>query len=77
MRKASSCGLILASLMLLAGCSAHKTEIPIPPQLLAPCNEPQWDGLTNGDLVEYVGELKEALGRCNADKEAIKSLIEN
>ena len=47
----------------------------IPPQLLTPCNEPQWTGETNGDLVEYVGELREALGRCNADKAAIMELV--
>lgn len=50
--------------------------MPIPPQLLQPCSEPQWDGLTNGDLVEYVGALKEALGKCNADKAAIQQLLE-
>ena len=44
--------------------------------LLAPCAEPEWTGETNGDLVEYVGALKEALGKCNADKEAIREITE-
>ena len=43
----------------------------IPAMLLAPCPEPVWEGETNGDLIDYIADLKEALGKCNADKEAI------
>ena len=68
-------GSILLCLILLTGCSAAKSQPVIPPQLLAPCGEPQWEGRTNGDLVEYVGELREKLGKCNADKAAIQQLL--
>ena len=75
MSKKSNCGLILLFPLLLVGCSKPEHQVLIPPQLLIPCNEPQWNGETNGDLVEYVGELREALGRCNADKAAISELV--
>ena len=75
MKKRSSFGSMLSCLLLSAGCSAGKTQPVVPPQILAPCDEPVWEGKTNGDLVEYVGELKEALGRCNADKEAIAKIL--
>ena len=60
--------------LLLTACAER--ELPaIPDMLLAPCAEPVWEGGTNGDLVEYVGELREALGRCNADKAAISKIV--
>ena len=76
MSKKSNFGLILSFLLLLAGCSEPEAEILIPPQLLQMCSEPQWQGETNGDLVEYIGELKEALGKCNADKAAISAFLQ-
>lgn len=47
----------------------------VPQMLLAPCEAPVWQGGTNADLVEYIASLREALGRCNADKAAVKILL--
>lgn len=43
----------------------------LPEMLTAPTTEPEWAGTSNMELVEYILELRDALGRCNADKAAI------
>ena len=43
--------------------------------LLEPCRMPQWQGKTNGDLVDYIAELKTALAVCSADKKAIAKIV--
>jgi hypothetical protein len=42
--------------------------------LTEPTPEPEWEGVTNMDLAEHVLSLRHALGLCNSDKEAIRSL---
>lgn len=77
MMKTLKIGLLSASLMLSAACSKTEPEVPmIPRQLLNPCAEPAWEGQTNGELIEHIMELREALGKCNADKAAIERLVE-
>ena len=76
MMKMSKTGLPLVFLLLSAGCSGTVREMPpIPEALLTPRETPTWQGETNGDLLGYVLELKEALGRCAADRAAIKKLL--
>ena len=43
-----------------------------PAYLTAETPTPLWDGVTNADLVDYVLNLRQALGSCNADKAAIR-----
>lgn len=77
MTKLPRLGLMSTFLLLSAACSSQRANPPlIPEMLLAPCPEPQWEGETNGDLIDYIADLKEALGKCNADKAAIYKIID-
>ena len=72
------CGTALLCLCLCAGCS-RTVEVPVPlllkrevPALLLEATpEPEFQGTTNGDLLEWALENRDALRRCNADKRAI------
>lgn len=46
--------------------------VPVTPPvaLLAPTAIPDFTGMTNGDLVEYIDTLRAAVAECNADKAA-------
>ena len=48
---------------------AVRTEVPA--HLLEATPEPEFQGTTNGDLLEWALENRDALRRCNADKRAI------
>lgn len=41
-----------------------------PPHLLEPTPEPVFAGTTNGDLLEWALDSRDALRACNADKRA-------
>lgn len=75
-------GLSLAFLVLsLSACAAlpgvkAPTAKP-PPNLLVETPTPEFVGETNGDLLEYVEELKDALGQCNANVKAIEEWTRN
>lgn len=43
-----------------------------PAYLTAETPVPLWTGVNNADLVDYVLNLRQALGACNADKAAIR-----
>lgn len=77
----SKLGLILLCLTLSTGCSeaiqVQPYKLTVPAHLLEPCAEPVWNGGTNGDLVEYIADLREALGKCEADKAAIRLIVDN
>lgn len=72
------CGTALLCLCLCAGCS-RTVEVPVPvavrtevpAHLLEATPEPEFQGTTNGDLLEWALENRDALRRCNADKRAI------
>ena len=66
-------GALCMCLTLLAGCCG-KGGTAIPEMLTEPTPEPEWEGVTNMDLAEHVLSLRHALGLCNSDKEAIRSL---
>ena len=66
-------GVLCMCLTLSAGCCV-KGDSPIPEMLTEPTPEPEWEGSTNMDLAEHVLSLRHALGLCNSDKEAIRSL---
>ena len=66
-------GALSVLLTLSAGCCG-KVASPIPGMLTEPTPEPEWEGVTNMDLAEHVLSLRHALGLCNSDKEAIRSL---
>ncbi len=65
-------GAALLCLLPLAACSREKAVTRPPDIFTNPTPMPEWEGRTNGDLVEYSLELKAALGRCNADKAAMR-----
>lgn len=74
-------GLILLCLLLLASCSAKppvviEKKMEIPDSLLNPRPIPVWGGNTNSSLVDYTLELIYQLQCSNADKQAIKRLLE-
>ena len=60
-------------LTLSAGCCG-KGGTAISEMLTEPTPEPLWEGVTNMDLAEHVLSLRHALGLCNSDKEAIRSM---
>ena len=70
------CGTALLCLCLCAGCS-RTVEVPVPVRTEVPAHlleatpEPEFQGTTNGDLLEWALENRDALRRCNADKRAI------
>ena len=51
---------------------------PLPGHLVEPTPVPEWlpDDATNGDLLNYLLDLRHALNRCNADKTALKACRE-
>lgn len=73
------CGITILCLCLCAACS-RTVEIPVPhpvrvtppAHLLTPTPEPAFRGTTNGDLLEWALENREALRMCNADKRAVE-----
>ena len=74
-------GLIILCLLLLASCSAKppvviEKKAEIPDSLLSPRPIPLWGGNTNSSLVDYTLELIYRLQCSNADKQAIKRLLE-
>ncbi len=73
MKKMLLNGALSACLTLSAGCCG-KGGTAIPEMLTEPTSEPMWEGVTNMDLAEHVLSLRHALGLCNSDKEAIRSL---
>ena len=73
------CGTALLCLCLCAACS-RRVEVPVPlllrtevpAHLLEATPEPIFQGTSNGDLLEWALENRDALRRCNADKRAIE-----
>lgn len=66
----------------LLGCGMQKEyvnttkliEVRAPEYLLAPTQIPSLEGNTNADLLRLILDYKEALHKCNADKEAVREL---
>lgn len=48
---------------------------PVPAHLLAPCPVPAFTVWTWGEYPEYVARLHLALEKCNADKQAVASIL--
>ncbi len=73
------CGTALLCLCLCAACS-RRVDVPVPlllrtevpAHLLEATPEPIFQGTSNGDLLEWALENRDALRRCNADKRAIE-----
>ncbi len=64
---------LMPFLALLAGCAtAIPGQQPVPGEFLAACEAQSIDIRTNGDLARSHRALREALERCNLDKEAIR-----
>lgn len=61
-----------------AGCSAGKRDRQpgLPLALMESTPDPEWDGETVGDLVEYAQDLERALGLANVDKAALRGITE-
>lgn len=72
-------GMMILFLGVLPGCS-RRVEVPVPlllkrevpEHLLEATPEPLFQGTSNGDLLEWALRNREALRRCNADKQAIE-----
>lgn len=74
-------GQMTLCLLCLSGCSNGRVitqyrvvRVEIPQSLFVEQSVPLWQGGTNGTLARHTAELRDALGRCNADKAAIKEL---
>ena len=70
---------IVLCLLLLTACSASepvvRTEtvyVRPPAELLEPCEHPEWRGRTYRDLVEHALRLRQALGDCADQVDAIR-----
>lgn len=74
--------LMLMGALCLTACGTKKEYIPTtrlietktPEYLLTPTPSPTLEGNTNAHLLQLILDYKEALHKCNADKEAIKNL---
>lgn len=74
--------LMLMGSLLLTACGTKKEFIPTtklietktPNYLLTPTPSPTLEGNTNAHLLQLLLDYKEALLKCNADKEAIRGL---
>ena len=66
-------------IMLLSACGSNQaTSRPVMPPLvyLQEVPEPQFHGRTNGDLLAWALELREALRLANYDKAALRQWVE-
>lgn len=85
MKRLARTGLpLLFALPLLTSCggvpTAVVTEAKVervtpPTTLLEPCPEPKLRGSRNGDLAQHIIDLRYALEKCNADKEALRNWV--
>ena len=79
MMKSYGAGMTLLCLLLFPACS-RTVEVPVPvvvtiappTHLLSPTPEPLFQGTRNGDLLEWALQNRDALRRCNADKQAVR-----
>lgn len=66
----------LTMLFLLSGCQSNKVKPSVPEDLLKPCKIHSITGNTVKDAIEQSVKNIESLELCNADKEAIKNLLQ-
>ena len=72
-------GVTILCLMLCVSCS-RRVEVPMPVvvrptlslHLLEPTPEPEFRGRSNGDLLEWALDNRDALRMCNSDKWAVE-----
>lgn len=64
----------LCAAMAVSGCTSTVVLRP-PAEYLRPCVGPELVGSTNGALVEYANNQKQALRACNDDKRAIREWL--
>jgi hypothetical protein len=61
---------------LAAGCAAVKAPqtgfLTPPAELMADCPAPQGSAATNGDLVQWILDLRASLADCNNDKASLR-----
>ena len=69
--------------MSLAGCAREPVSAPpeviklTPPlSLLSETPHPDFSGSSNGDLINYLDEVGNALDVCNADKASVRNWVE-
>lgn len=72
----------MAGVSLVMACGACTTARPVaqlitpPADLMADCPEPSSDAATNEELVNRFLDMRGALRRCNADKQALRTWSE-
>jgi hypothetical protein len=69
---------LLGAFLGLSGCATTGIpgQQPVPEEFLAQCRAQEVEILTNGDLARSHRALREALERCNLDKQAIREWSE-
>jgi hypothetical protein len=71
---------LVASLLVLSGCSTvprvEVVEVLPPDGLMGPCEVPERELRTNGDLAAHILDLRGALGLCNNQLEALREWAE-